>query len=54
VTSSPTPDWYSANAAPFCAWTFAIDMNATRRRFLRHVPMGGRILRVGCGSGRDA
>jgi 2-polyprenyl-3-methyl-5-hydroxy-6-metoxy-1,4-benzoquinol methylase len=33
---------------------FAIDMDATRRRFLRHVPMGGRILDVGCGSGRDA
>jgi SAM-dependent methyltransferase len=51
---SPTSDWYSANAAPFCARTFAIDMEAASRRFLRHVPSGGRILDVGCGCGRDA
>ena len=52
--SQPTPDWYSTHAAPFCARTFAIDMEPARQRFLRHVPAGGRILDVGCGSGRDS
>ena len=49
-----TPDWYSAHAAAFCARTFVIDMEDARTRFLRHVPAGGRILDVGCGSGRDS
>ncbi len=50
----PTPDWYSTHAAAFCARTFVIDMEDARARFLRHVPAGGRILDVGCGSGRDS
>jgi len=54
VNDQPAPDWYSAHAASFCARTFAIDMEATRQRFLRHVCAGGRILDVGCGSGRDS
>jgi SAM-dependent methyltransferase len=54
VNDQPAPDWYSAHAASFCARTFAIDMEATRQRFLRHVRAGGRILDVGCGSGRDS
>jgi len=49
-----TPDWYSTHAASFCERTFAIDMEATRQRFLQHVPAGGRMLDVGCGSGRDS
>jgi 2-polyprenyl-3-methyl-5-hydroxy-6-metoxy-1,4-benzoquinol methylase len=51
---APSPDWYSTHAAPFCARTFAIDMEPARQRFLRHVRAGGRILDVGCGSGRDS
>ena len=51
---TPTPDWYSTHAAAFCARTFVIDMEDARARFLRHVPAGGRILDVGCGSGRDS
>ena len=51
---TPTPDWYSTHAAAFCARTFAIDMEPARQRFLRHVPARGRILDVGCGSGRDS
>ena len=52
--ATPTPDWYSTHAAAFCARTFVIDMEDARTRFLRHVPAGGRILDVGCGSGRDS
>jgi len=51
---TPTPDWYSTHAPAFCARTFVIDMEDARARFLRHVPAGGRILDVGCGSGRDS
>ena len=47
-------DWYSTHAAAFCARTFVIDMEDARARFLRHVPAGGHILDVGCGSGRDS
>ena len=52
--SDGDPDWYSTHAAAFCARTFVIDMEDARARFLRHVPAGGRILDVGCGSGRDS
>lgn len=50
----PTSDWYSSNAAAFCERTFAIDMDHVHRRFLRYMPLRGRILDVGCGSGRDS
>ena len=54
MSPTPTPDWYSTHAAAFCARTFVIDMEDARTRFLRHLPAGGRILDVGCGSGRDS
>ncbi len=39
IACPPTPDWYFTNAAAFRSRTFAIDMEAVRRRFLRDVSM---------------
>jgi SAM-dependent methyltransferase len=46
--------YYNRNAERFAADTGGLDMSAVRERFLRHVPLGGRILDAGCGVGRDA
>lgn len=47
-------EFYDGNAQRYFAETVAADLSAPRARFLRHVPAGGKILDVGCGSGRDA
>src|SRR5829696_576523 len=52
--STVSTDYYDRNAASFFADTVAADMSAARKRFLAHMPPGGRILDAGCGSGRDA
>lgn len=46
--------YYDANAADYFAGTVAADVTDLRRRFLRHVEDGGKVLDAGCGSGRDA
>jgi SAM-dependent methyltransferase len=48
-----TTAYYRANAAAFFADTLAVDMAPVYARFLPHLPVGGRILDAGCGSGRD-
>ncbi len=52
--TSTRADWYESNAFEYCERTFQIDMEEARSRFLRHVKARGRILDVGCGSGRDS
>lgn len=47
-------EFYNQNAESFFAQTVTADMSDAQKRFLRHVPKGGRILDAGCGSGRDA
>jgi 2-polyprenyl-3-methyl-5-hydroxy-6-metoxy-1,4-benzoquinol methylase len=47
-------DYYDSHAEAFFSNTVSADMAATRARFCRHLPPGGRILDAGCGSGRDA
>jgi SAM-dependent methyltransferase len=47
-------DYYNQNASTFFAQTVHADMTESQQRFLRHIPVGGRILDAGCGSGRDA
>lgn len=47
-------DFYDANAADFIAGTLHVDMSPLYERFLPLVPVGGRILDAGCGSGRDS
>lgn len=54
LDSSETISFYDRNAAAFDAQTADLDMSALYKRFLRHVPPGGRILDAGCGVGRDA
>ncbi|MBV5273652.1 MAG: class I SAM-dependent methyltransferase [Lamprocystis purpurea] len=49
-----TTAYYRANADTFFADTLAVDMAPLYARFLPHLPVGGRILDAGCGSGRDA
>ena len=49
-----TQDWYDQHAAEYAKSTRSIDMDSQRRRFLALVPPHGRILDMGCGSGRDA
>lgn len=45
--------YYEENSGQFIAGTVAVDMSGLYEPFLRHVPDGGRILDLGCGSGRD-
>ena len=49
-----TLEYYEKNAAEFIAGSAEADMSDVRERFLRHIPAGGYILDLGCGSGRDA
>lgn len=49
-----TQDYYTNNAKDFAAATFDVDVSPIRERFLKYIPVGGRILDAGCGSGRDA
>jgi len=46
--------FYDRNAGQFEADTSGLDMSALYERFLRRLPLGGRILDAGCGVGRDA
>ena len=46
--------YYDRNAERFAMDTGGVDMSALHHRFLRHVPVGGRLLDAGCGVGRDA
>ncbi len=48
-----TIDFYDGDPEGYSAKTFHADVSPIRDRFLNHVPDGGRILDLGCGSGRD-
>ena len=50
----PTATYYRDNAAGFFQETVDVDMAPLYDHFLPSVPVGGRILDAGCGSGRDA
>ena len=52
--TSKTIQYYNNNADLFFENTFQIDMNALYSAFEQHLPLSGKILDVGCGSGRDA
>lgn len=49
-----TLDYYNDNAREFAASTVAVDFAQIQDRFMALLPEGGRILDLGCGSGRDS
>jgi SAM-dependent methyltransferase len=53
VIEDTTTRYYTENAQAFFADTVAVTMDPLYARFLPHIPPGGHILDVGCGSGRD-
>lgn len=49
-----TIDYYNKNAEVFFQDTACADMSYLYKQFLPLIPVGGRILDLGCGSGRDS
>ena len=49
-----TKNYYDNNAQGFVDSTFTVDMQSLYQPFLNLLPDFGRILDLGCGSGRDA
>ena len=49
-----TIGYYDTNAAGFVAGTANVEFGTLQREFARRLPEGGRILDLGCGSGRDS
>lgn len=49
-----TIDFYNNNADNYYEQTASVDFSDLYERFLKYIPEGGRIMDVGCGSGRDA
>lgn len=49
-----TASYYDKSAPSLASRYEMANMNYTHRNLLRHLPEGGKILEIGCGSGRDA
>ena len=54
VFMDKTLNYYDQNADSFIEGTRNADMSAQYQLFLKHLPQGGRLLDLGCGSGRDS
>ncbi|MBR3158035.1 MAG: hypothetical protein IKF14_02915 [Atopobiaceae bacterium] len=57
MTTSATDNtlaYYAKNAEAFAASTSDVDLSSLRQRFAALIPPGGRVLDLGCGSGRDS
>ena len=50
---SETIQFYDTNAEDYCKSTLKTNMESLYIPFLELIPVGGRILDAGCGSGRD-
>lgn len=46
--------YYDKNSQDFHDRTINVDLQDLYQKFLKHVPIGGRILDAGCGVGRDS
>ena len=49
-----TLDYYNKNSEEYFNSTLNVDMTNTYKEFLKLVPEGGKILDLGCGSGRES
>ena len=49
-----TLKYYEENAQSFCLDTQDVDFSIFQLEFMKGLPQGGRILDLGCGSGRDS
>lgn len=49
-----TLNYYNKNSEEYFNSTLNVDMTNTYKEFLKLVPEGGKILDLGCGSGRDS
>ena len=49
-----TIGYYDTNATRFVADTADVEFGELQREFARRLPRGGRVLDLGCGSGRDS
>ena len=49
-----TLDYYNENADKFVLGTLNVDMMTIQKRFIGYIPEGGKVLDLGCGSGRDS
>ena len=47
-------NYYNENAKEFFEGTAYVDMSENAKDFLAHLPVKGKILDAGCGSGRDS
>lgn len=48
-----TTEYYNKNSLEFIEGTINVDTGILRDRFLKYISSGGKILDLGCGSGRD-
>lgn len=53
VRKNDTLDYYNSKAKDFVSGTVAVAFTEIQDIFLEYIPVGGRILDFGCGSGRD-
>ena len=54
IKINQTIEYYDANASDYCESTKDIDMSALYHEFQKAIPNAGKILDLGCGSGRDS
>lgn len=53
VRTNDTLDYYNSKAKDFVSGTVDVAFTEIQDIFLEYIPVGGRILDFGCGSGRD-